>query len=254
MQLGLVACTTTVDTAKNTAASASDAPAQIADSHRRAQLRFQLGANYFQAEQFPTALKELNSAIAIDSTYADAYGVRALVYMQLNEPNLAEQDFLQVLRLSPNNPDHTNNYAWFLCQNGKPKQALELVDKVLKDRAYTQPLKALNVAGTCSIKMKDYAAAENYFIQAVRLDPNNQVANTNLAKITYQKHDWSRSQFYSNRVLKNEIYTPELLWLGIKASHKLQDSTTESSLGVQLRRRFPDSDELALYQRGAFDE
>jgi len=250
----LSACTTTYDAPKFTASSASDAPAQSADAKKRATLRLQLGVSYFQQAQFATALKELTNAINIDPTLSDAYGVRALVYMQMQETNLAEQDFVRATQLAPNNPDHANNYAWFLCENGKVKQGLEILDRVMKDRTYAQPAKALNNAGMCSLKLKDDVTAEKYFMQAVRLDASNPVSNLNLSRLAYKRQDWERSQFYINRLIKAENYTPEVLWLAIKSSHKMNDTLSESSLGAQLRRRFPDSDEYALFQRGAFDE
>jgi type IV pilus assembly protein PilF len=250
----LSACTTTYDAPKFTSSSASDAPAQSADAKKRASLRLQLGVSYFQQAQFATALKELTNAIAIDPTLSDAYGVRALVYMQMQETTLAEQDFLRVMQLAPNNPDHANNYAWFLCENGKVKQGLEVLDRVIKDRTYAQPTKALNNAGMCSLKIKDDVMAEKYFMQAVRLDANNPISNLNLSQIAYKKQDWAHAQFYINRLIKTENYTAEILWLAIRASHKMNDTISESSLGAQLHRRFPDSDEFALFQRGAFDE
>ncbi len=250
----LSACTTTYDAPKFTASSASDAPAKVADVQKRASLRLQLGTSYYQQGQYATALKELNSAVAIDPDLSDAYGVRALVYIQMQETKLAEQDFLRVMSLAPNNPDHINNYAWFLCQNGKEKQALEMLDRVIKDRTFTQPVKALNNAGMCSLKLKDDAVADGYFSQVIRFEVNNPIANLNLARLAYKKQDWARAQFNINRLIKAEVYTPEVLWMGIKVSHKLNDVIAESSLVVQLRRRFPDSDEYALFQHGAFDE
>lgn len=248
----LTACTTTYDAPKVIASSGNDAPVQGSD--KRASIRLQLGISYLQQDQLPTALKELNNAISIEPTLADAYGVRALVYMQMHENTLAEQDFQRVMQLAPNNPDHLNNYAWFMCQNGREKQSMELFDRVIKDRTYTQPVKALNDAGLCSLKMKDSALAETYFLQAQRFDAGNATTNLNLARINYKKADWTHAQFYANRLIKAEAYTPEILWLAIKISHKLNDQISEASLVVQLRRRFPDSDEYAAFQRGAYDE
>ncbi|WP_165795019.1 type IV pilus biogenesis/stability protein PilW [Solimicrobium silvestre] len=249
----LTACTTTYDAPKLGSPSVNDGQVQGSDA-KRAAIRLQLGISYLQQDQFPVALKELNNAISIDPTLADAYGVRAVVYMQMQENNLAEQDFLRVMKLAPNNPDHTSNYAWFLCQNGKEKQAMDMFDRVIKDRTYTQPVKALNNAGLCSLKMKDDVLAESYFAQALRFDVNNATTNLNLAHLSYKKQDWTRGQFYVNRLIKVEAYTPEVLWLAIKIDHKLNDLISESSLVVQLRRRFPESDEYAKFQRGAFDE
>ena len=253
MPVILTACKTTYDTPKMLSPSVDSAQSQVNDS-KRAAIRLQLGISYFQQDQLATALKELNNAISIDPALSDAYSVRALVYMQMQENNLAEQDFLKVARLAPNNPDNTNNYGWFLCQTGREKQAMEMFDRVIKDRTYTQPVKALNNAGLCSLRMNDYGLAETYFLQSVRFDPTNATTNLNLARINYKKSDMVRAQLYINRLIKSESYTAEILWLAIKINHKLNDQISVSSLSVQLHRRYPDSVEDAFSQRGAFDE
>jgi type IV pilus assembly protein PilF len=249
----LSGCKTTYDTPKVVSLSADGNQVQQTDA-KRAAIHLQLGISYFQQDQLATALKELNTAIGIDATLSDSYAVRALVHMQLQENDLAEQDFLKASKLAPNSLDNTNNYGWFLCQTGREKQAMEMFDRVIKDRTYAQPVKALNNAGLCSLKLKDDVAAEGFFSQSIRLDAANPTTNLNLARINYKKQDWTRAQFYISRLIKSESYTPEILWLAIKIGHKLNDQITVDSLSVQLHRRFPDSPEDASSQHGAFNE
>lgn len=249
----LTACTTTRDAHQLNSPATYDNPVQSSNTER-AQIRLQLGINYLQQDQLATALKELNSALAIDPDLADIYAVRALVYMQMRDNTLAEQDFLRVMNMAPNNPDNINNYAWFLCSNGKEAQAMDMFNRVIQDRTYTQPIKALNNAGLCSLKMKNEGLAEHYFSEALRLDVNNPISNFNLAQLSYQKRDWNHAQFYISRLIKADAFTPESLWLAIKLSHKLNDKAAESSLAVQLRRRFPNSTQYELLQLGAFNE
>lgn len=249
----LTACKTTYDTPKMISPSADSSQVKVNDANRAA-IRLQLGISYFQQDQLATALKELNTAISIDSSLVDAYSVRAVVYMQMQENDLAEQDFLKVESLTPNNLDNINNYGWFLCQSGREKQAMDMFDRVIKDRTYSQPVKALNNAGLCSLKLKDSGMAETYFLQSVRLDPNNPTTNLNLASINYKKQDWTRAQLYVSRLLKSDSSNAEILWLAIKIAHQLNDQSSVASLTSQLHRRYPDSDEDALSQRGAFNE
>lgn len=249
----LAGCKTTYDTPKTISPAADAAQVQANDS-KRAAIRLQLGIDYFQQDQLATALKELNNAIAIDPNLSDAYGVRALVYMQMQENDLAEQDFQRVAKLSPNSSDNAVNYGWFLCQTDRARQSIELFDRAIKDRMYTQPTKALNNAGICSLKLKDTAAAESYFMQSVRLDASNPTTNLNLAGINFRKHDYPRAQFYIDRVIRADSYSPEILWLAIRIDHKLGDQVAVVGLTAQLHKRYPDSDEDALSQRGAYDE
>jgi type IV pilus assembly protein PilF len=250
---GITACSTTYDAPLISSPSTNDNPVQSSGADR-AKIRLQLAISYFQQDQLSTALKELNNAISMDSDLVDAYAVRALVYMQMRDTSKAEQDFMKVMSMAPNNSDNLNNYGWFLCMNGRESQAMGMFDRVIKDRMYNQPVKALNNAGLCSLLLKNDDLAESYFAQSLRLDANNPTTNLNLARLSYKKQDWTHAQFYIGRLVKAEAYTPEILWLGIKISHKLNDQITQANLAVQLKRRFPDSNENELLQRGAYNE
>jgi type IV pilus assembly protein PilF len=224
------------------------------DNQKRARLRLQLAVNYYEQRQYQVALDELKLALQADPNYSDAFNVRALVYMSMGELRLAEENFQQAIRLAPNNPDLSNNYGWFLCQNGKEKQSIVYFEAALKNRAYLSPVKALNNAGACSLKAKDTATAERYFLQAFQEEPGNSLTNTNLAKIYYVQGNYERARFYMNRVIKADVTTADVLWLAIKIERKAGDRAAESGLVAQLRRRHPNSAEYAYYQRGAFDE
>lgn len=239
---------------------AADAPGELltssdqTDSQRRARIRLQLAVGYYEQRQMPVALDEIKQALQVDPNFAEAYSMRALIYMDMGENRLAEDSFLQAIRLAPNMPDFNNNYGWFLCQNGRENQSISYFETALKNRAYQSPAKALNNAGICSLKMKDAAAAERYFAQAFQYDPANPSTNANLAKIYYERRDYERARFYIGRVMKADVMTADVLWLAIKIERKLGDKAVELSLVTQLSRRHGGSPEFAAYQRGAFDE
>ncbi|OWW20882.1 type IV pilus biogenesis/stability protein PilW [Noviherbaspirillum denitrificans] len=224
------------------------------EGQRRARIRLQLAVGYYEQRQSAVALDEIRQALAADPAFAEAYVMRALIYMDMGENKLAEENFQQAIKLSPNNPDFNNNYGWFLCQNGKEKESIAYFDAALKNRAYQSPGKALNNAGICSMKLKNKTAAERYFSQAFQYDPGNPTTNTNLARIYYDQGDYERARFYIGRVMKSDVMTADVLWLAIKVERKLGDRAAESSLVTQLRRRHGGSAEFAAYQRGAFDE
>lgn len=239
---------------------AADAQAELptssdqTDNQKRSRIRLQLAIGYYEQRQMPVALDEIKQALQADPDSADAYSVRALIYMEMGEIRLAEENFLRAIKLAPNNPDMSNNYGWFLCQNGREREALAYFDATLKNKAYQSPWKALHNAGVCSLKLKDAVAAERFFVQAFQFDPGNLLTSTNLAKIYYDRGDYERARFYIGRVIKADVMNPDVLWLAIKSEHKLGDRAAEASLATQLRRRHPNSPEYASYQRGAFDE
>ena len=107
------------------------------------------------------------------------------------------------------------------------------------------------------MKIKDYASAERYLLQALQLTPDLPATNANLAKVYFEKRDYVRAGFFVNRlnkVAKMESLTADVLWLAIKVQHKLGDKDAEAGWATQLRRHHAGSTEYAAYQRGAFDE
>jgi type IV pilus assembly protein PilF len=224
------------------------------DNQKRANIRLQLAVGYFEQRQMEVALDEVKQALQADPNFADAYSMRGLIYMQMGENRLAEDNFRQAIRLAPSHPDFNNNFGWYLCQSGREQESISYFEAALKSRAYQSPSKALNNAGVCSMRMKDKAAAEKYFSQAFKYDPTNPTTNVNLGRIYYDLADYERARFYMGRVMKAEVMNADVLWLALKVERKLGDRAAEASLVNQLRRRHPNSVEFAAYQRGAFDE
>jgi type IV pilus assembly protein PilF len=224
------------------------------EAQQRAQIRMQLAIGYFGQGQLNTALDEIKQSLQINPDYADAYGLRALVYMEMGETRLAEENFQRAMKLAPDSPELSNNYGWFLCQNGRERQSLGYFEASLKNRAYQSPAKALNNAGVCSLKLKDVASAERYLTQAFQQDPGNADTNANLAKLYYVRGDYERARFYITRAIKAEKLTADALWTAIRVERKLGDRATETGYVTQLRRRYPNSPEYAAFLRGAFDD
>lgn len=238
------------------AASGGDQTAEQdrVDVQRRAGIRLQLAIGYYQQRQWQTALDEARQAIQIDPTLTDAYTMAALTYMELGDARQAEENFLHAMKLSPNDPDLSNNYGWFLCQNGRAQQSIPYFEAAVRNKAYQSPAKALSNAGTCSLQLKHTAEAERYFNEAFHRDPTDVKANFNLARLNYERGDLKNAQFYTQRLVNANVLTAEVLWLAIRVEHKLGNRSAENSLGTQLRRRYPDSPEFASYQRGVFNE
>ncbi|MGZ3254936.1 MAG: type IV pilus biogenesis/stability protein PilW [Burkholderiaceae bacterium] len=251
MTLSLMGCAgSQFPSAQNELKTTSD---QTVDQ-KRAMNHLNLAVGYYEQGQWASALDDIKKALQSDPNLADAYGVRALIYMEMNEPGLADENFLHALSISPGNPDFSNNYGWFLCQNGRAAQAIPYFETAIKGRNYQSPAKAFNNAGVCSLKLKNESAAEQYFSKAFKLEPGNPVTNANLAKIYFDRKDYERARFYISRVPQSDELNADVLWLAIKVHHKLGDRDAETSLVTQLRKRHLNSPEYAAFKRGAFDE
>ncbi len=249
----IAGCAGTGASGKQELATASDETA----SQKRAGIRMQLAIGYYERGQYDVALDQIKLALAADPSMADGYGVRALIYLNMNELDLAEDNFQRALKLAPTNPDLANNYGSFLCSNGRPAQGMPYFESALKNRAYQSPVKALNNAGSCALKLKNNALAERYLLEALNLDPDIVSTNANMAQVYFERRDYTRAGFYINRVrttAKLDSLSAEVLWLAIKVERKLGEKDGEAIMVTQLRRHHAGSPEFAAFQRGAFDE
>ncbi|MGZ5790306.1 MAG: tetratricopeptide repeat protein, partial [Burkholderiaceae bacterium] len=53
---------------------------------KRAMNHLNLAVGYYEQGQWASALDDIKKALQSDPNLADAYGVRALIYMEMNEP------------------------------------------------------------------------------------------------------------------------------------------------------------------------
>jgi type IV pilus assembly protein PilF len=224
---------------------------------KRARIRLQLAIDYYQVGNYDVALDEVKKALGAMHDYPEAYGVRALIYTSMGEMALAEENYQSAMRLSPRNPELSNNYGSFLCQIGRGAQAMPYFESALKDPMYQSPVKAMVNAGGCALKMKNIDLAERYLAEALRIEPDVPTIHAGLARVYFVRRDYTRAGFFINRLMaqtKPETMPADTLWLAIRIQRKLGEEATATSLATQLRRRHPGSPEFAAYQRGAFDE
>ncbi len=224
------------------------------DIQRRASIRLQLAVEYYEQGKLKLALDEIRQVLLISPNLSNAYNLRALIQTDMDDTQHAEENFLHAMKIDPLNSEIMNNYARFLCQIGREKQALPMFDRILTDRTYATPVKAMMNAGVCSLKLKEFAKAERYFMAGFQVQPNNPLLNANLAQVYFDLGQFEKAHFYIQRVLKEEIFAADVLWLAIKIETRLGDREAVTSLSTQLRRRYPNSKEYALFQKGAFNE
>ena len=230
-------------------------PTYGADPRARAKIHTELGSLYFQEGNLAVALEELKIAITADSTYAPAYNVRGLVNAYLREFGAADEDFRKALNLAPNDPEVNNNYGWYLCEHGKPRQAISYFLNAIKNPLYTTPDRAYTNAGACALKADDLDGAENYLQTAIRLGgESNLVARIQLAQLFYRKGRLDDAKRALGETLKvMEPPSPDALWLALRVERKLGNREAESGFAAQLRSRYPGSPEYQEFLKGNFE-
>lgn len=224
------------------------------EERRRARIRLELAAGYYQQRNYSVALDELRQALTIDPDYGAAFGMLGLVYMELKENDLADQSFRKALTLMPGNPELNNNYGWFLCRTGRQEQSLPYFEKAASDPLYQTPARPLYNAGICMRQTEDEEKALAYLHRAFQVDPSNAVTLYNLADIYLARKDAERAHFYSQRLLKAYQPTAQVLWQAARVAHMRGDTVEFESIASQLRSGFPTSPEASLLAQGKFGD
>lgn len=248
--LAVGGCAGTQDSGADEAAAQGDE----SDARRRARIRMELAVGYYEEGRTEVALEELRQAIAADPTLGEAYNLRGLIFMRLNDMRQADDSFRRALQINPRDADSLHNYGWLQCQQSRFDEADRTFEQAIAVPTYTGRSKTLMAQGVCQSRAGKDAEAEKTLARAHELDATNPIVAYNLAGLLYKRGDFERAKFYIRRLNNSELANAETLWLGIKVERRLNDRTAMLQLADVLRRRFPGSKERASYDRGAFDE
>jgi type IV pilus assembly protein PilF len=250
-----VGCTTTTEVNGQPVSSSQGVPGvPEQDVRKRAEIRLQLAASYYQKGQFSIAYEEVQKALQVDSGYADAYGMLGLINMGLGKQGEADSNFQRALQLDGQNPEILNNYGWFLCQTGRERQSIDYFKRAAESQKYATPAMSMQNAGLCMLRLKDMKAAETYLKRSFELDAANPVTKYQLSRLYLNTGQIERARFYYGLLPHGQDAGVEVLWLGVRIAHADGDPRTEKQLASELLRRFPDSKEAASLRREAFDD
>ncbi|RCW75790.1 type IV pilus biogenesis/stability protein PilW [Pseudorhodoferax soli] len=250
----LSGCAMPAGGARGTDPSGVVLPSEESEARKRARVRLELASRYFDQGQTNVALEEVKLALATDPAFAEAFNLRALVYMRLNDLALAEESFRQAQRLSPRDPGTAHNYGWFLCQQRRYDQAVAQFAVAVENLTYTDKAKTWLAQGMCQQQAGQDVQAEQSLLRSYELDPANPITGYNLTQLLFKRGDLQRAQFYIRRINNSEYANAESLWLGIKVERSLGNRQAVEQLGTQLRNRFVQSREYMALERQAFDE
>jgi len=216
-----------------------------------AKVHTELAGLYYERTQLGIALDEIELAMKADPDYGPAYGMRGLIHMALREDKEAEDDFRKGLRLDKLDSDMHHNYGWFLCQRGREKESIPQFMAALKNPLYRTPGLAYLNAGLCSRKAGNNKDAEEFLLNALRMQPGMPQALLGMAELSFANSDYAAArQYFARFSERNDNLTPEQLWLGVRIQRIVGDRNSEASYGMQLRKRFPAAKETKMLMGG----
>jgi type IV pilus assembly protein PilF len=241
-------------------AAAFNTPAELPTAQddtperKRARVRLQLAASYFKAGKNSVALDEIKQVMQVDPSFSDAYDLAGLIYQALEQPDLAEQHFQRAIALNPRDGSPLHNLGWLQCRQQQYVQADQSFTQALAVPGYTDRVKTLMTQGICQARAGNTERAVATLKRSYELDADNPVTAYNLALLLFNGGRYDDALSYIRRLNNSDLANAQSLWLGVKAERALGDRAAMRQLGDQLVRRFGNSREALLYERGVFDE
>jgi type IV pilus assembly protein PilF len=226
---------------------------EMSDPRNRAKLHTELAGAYYARGSMGVALEELRTAVTSDPGYAPAYGMFGVVYMDLRENQLAQQNFERALRLSPNDPDINHNFGWFLCQTKREPDAIKYFMHAIRNPLYPAAHRSYSAAGQCALRTNNLKDAEEFSQRALKLDPDDPPSLMQMGHIRYRQGRMDEARKLVSRYNKLVNPNAESLWLALRIERKSGQRVAETGYANQLRRRFAASAEYQSLQRGEYD-
>lgn len=249
----LAGCQTTSTNTTEPIPDTGSVTGEATEPRNRAKIHSELGAAYYERGNMAASLEHLRTATSADPNYALAYSILGLVYADLKENRLAESNFERALSLAPNDPDINHNFGGFLCRTGREEESIKYFMHAVSNPLYTQPWRSYSAAGLCMLNKGKVKEAEDFFQRALKLEPDDPTALLSMGQIRYRQGNLEEARKLVLRF--NKIVSPnaESLWLALRVERKLGERNAEAGYANQLRRRFVNSREYQLLQRGEYD-
>lgn len=218
----------------------------------------QAGAQYMRNGNLPMAKEKLDKSLMQDPDSAKAHEMYAILQQRLGQPEKAEKHYRRALSLNPEDSRTHNNYGTFLCSERRIDEAEEQFLLAVKDPLYPTPWAAYTNAGLCLIQGSDQIKAEQYFRNALALNPEFLDALVEMARLTFDQGNYLSARAYVQRYhlvrakrVKDDPSmkpsTPEMLWICVRTEKYLKDEQESDRCARQLVRFYPKAKETELF-------
>jgi type IV pilus assembly protein PilF len=199
-----------------------------------------LATRELQQGQVEEAERQARIAVAADPRSGDAHTILAVVLEQRGRMADAGAEYAKAVALEPQRGTVLNNYAAWLCANGRPAESLPLFDRALADPSYPTPAAALANAGACGLSAGQVAYAEPRLRKAIEFDANSAVALAALADSEYRAGRYLEARAFSERRLAAAPATREVLQLASQIEQKLGDTAAAARYVQRIKAEFPE--------------
>ena len=203
----------------------------------------QLGIAYLHQGDIALAKDKLDRALAEDPGSADVHSARAMLFERMHNPATADAEFRTSLRLAPHDPQVVNNYAVYLCQNGRTEEGVRRFEEAAHNALYRTPEAAYTNAGVCLRAAKRDEEARADFGRALRIRPNFAEAVYQLTELQFQHGELAPARAGIDAFIGSYEATADLLLLGVRVARAQGDRLGAQRYARRLQLDFPGTDQ-----------
>lgn len=213
-------------------------------SSAAARFNLDLGIAYLQQGNLALAKDKLERALAEDPRDANIHSAMAMLEDRLGHAEAADKYFRTALRMAPQMPDISNNYAIYLCRNGRTAEGVARFLVVANNALYATPEAAFTNAAVCLRGANKLDEAVANFQKALSIRPNHVEAVYQLADLELSRGRSAAARTVIDTFTNSFVnVTPELLLVGVRAARATNDRVGEARYSRRLRMDFPASEE-----------
>ncbi len=215
-----------------------------------AELQVQLAQEYLKRGKLEVARDKLKRALELDPYSAQAHTVSGYLNETIGERVQAELHYKRAVEIKPKDGDMANNYAGFLCRQGRYDESDAMFLRAIADPFYKTPEVALSNAGICAKDGGRLEQAEAYLRDALARKPDYAGALLPMASVLYARQDFLKARAFIQRYEAGHQTSPEVLFLGWQIEQALGDKRSADDYRRRLIEGYPRSREaLSLEQQ-----
>lgn len=154
----------------------------------------QLGIAYLERGNLQRAMSSLDRALQLAPDDAEALQAMAMVYQRQGESELADETFRRALDADAGFTRARNNYAAFLYDRGRIREACDQLEQATRDTQYANRAQLFANLGQCQRELGDLDAARASLTRAQAIDPRSARSYFTLAELEHAQGNHARAR------------------------------------------------------------
>ncbi len=210
---------------------------------KAAEINAELGIAYLRRGDIEKADLKLQKAYRQNSESVAVNLGLALLNEKLKYKEKAEKFFLEAVRLEGKERAASahNNYARFLCAQGRYDQSDQMFKIAFANKLYQQREISYTNAGYCAFLADKHDKAVEYYREALSYNKTYAPALLNMAKLFLLKKQAPLAKAYMDRYNIVGPQTPDAILVAYKIEKSLGNKAESTTLFNMLKENYPDS-------------